>query len=51
MYCKNCGGNVFPDKTTVQGQKFDLACLLCGWRKTVDASANPLAAEILKKIK
>jgi hypothetical protein len=50
MYCKNCGGNVYVDKTTVQGTKFDLACLLCGWRKSVDAKTNALAKVLYKQI-
>lgn len=50
MYCKNCRGNIYLDKTTVRGTEFDLACLLCGWRKSVDAKTNALARELFKKL-
>jgi hypothetical protein len=50
MYCKTCNGNIYVDKTTVSGTKFDLACLMCGWRTTADAKTNALAAKLFKQM-
>jgi hypothetical protein len=50
MYCKACRGNIYVDKTTVEGTRFDLACLLCGWRKSVDAKTNPLAKVLYQEL-
>lgn len=50
MYCKRCNGNVYVDKTTIQGTRFDVACLMCGWRNFCDAKTNKFAEKLYKLV-
>jgi hypothetical protein len=48
MRCKTCNGNMYVDKTTVEGTRFDIACLMCGRRKFVDAKTNAFGKKVFK---
>lgn len=48
MNCKTCGGNIYVDKVTVQGTRFELACLHCGRRRDADAKTNTFAKSLYR---
>jgi DNA-directed RNA polymerase subunit RPC12/RpoP len=43
MYCKRCQGNMYVDRVTAEGTRFDIACLQCGYRVFANAKTNSLA--------
>ena len=49
MRCSRCSGNVYVDKVTVEGTRFDIACIMCGERKFLDAKTSKFAAKLYKK--
>lgn len=51
MHCKVCGGNVYVDKVSVQGTRFELACLQCGRRLDADAKTNSFAKYLYRTLR
>jgi hypothetical protein len=51
MYCQKCSGDLYVDKSTITGTKFDLVCLYCGDRKFLDAKTNAFSKYLFDKVK
>lgn len=48
LRCQRCKGNAYVDKVTIQGTRFDIACLHCGQRVSANAKTNAFARALYR---